>query len=92
MSHVFFLTSQNIITGKCALRFLVQWELRFLLRWLYLPTQENSHLLFTKPQKRTILKHAPTLTLKVDEDDEVIVFQVIPPSEIEMLDKVPPAP
>lgn len=37
------------------------------------------------------IEHRP-LTLKVDEDDEVIVLEVITPPEVKVLDEVPPAP
>ncbi len=39
----------------------------------------------------TNTEHRP-LTLKVDEDDEVIVLEVITPPEVKVLDEVPPAP
>lgn len=35
--------------------------------------------------------HRP-LTLKVDEDDEVVILEVIAPPKVKVFDKVPPSP
>lgn len=67
-------------------------------QWCYVWEQKDSRLFFINAySERCIcieniaLSHTQ-FTLKVDEDDEVIILQVITPLEIKMFDKVPPAP
>lgn len=37
-------------------------------------------------------KERRPLTLKVDKDDEVVIFKVVTTSQIKVFDEVPPAP